>query len=373
VYITPANGCRFQGRFTLAGDATADTGTAEDMAITAPYWVKIERDASNNFNGYYSSDGVNWVAMSWNPRNTAMPADVYIGLALTSHNSGVNCTAVFSNVQTTGTVSPQTWMQEAIGVEMPSNEAEQMYVVLNGSAVVYNGDPDAALTDEWTEWPIELQEFADQGVDLIDVSTLGIGFGDRDNPQPGGSGVVYFDDIRLYSPEPPEPEGLMLENASFELPGTEKQIGFDNVPGWSSDTEVADSGVESDWPGSTDGAWAGFMMGSDPSIWNLTDHVIASGDEFILLVDLQDNWTDGGEPQVLISLHYDDAGARVTVASATVTPSDQSEGGWSEFSVSFAADDVPDSIGKLIGIEIDNVSETDSWIGIDNLRLVFAE
>jgi len=38
--------------------------------------------------------------------------------------------------------------------------------------------------------------------------------------------------------------------------------------------------------------------------------------------------------------------------------------------VSFAADDVPDSAGKLLGIEIDNVSATDSWIGVDNVRLV---
>jgi len=206
VYITPGNGCRFQARLTTSVDATSDTDvvTTEQTAITAPYWVKIER-TGNNFNGYYSSDGVNWVSMSWNPQNTSMPTDVYIGLAVTSHNSGVNCTAVISNVQTTGTVSPQAWTQETIGVEMPSNDVAQMYVVLDGSAVVYNDDPDATLTDEWTEWNIDLQEFADQGVGLTDVNTLGIGFGDRDNPQPGGAGVVFFDDIRLYPPIP-EPQ-----------------------------------------------------------------------------------------------------------------------------------------------------------------------
>ena len=111
------------------------------------------------------------------------------------------------------------------------------------------------------------------------------------------------------------------------------------------------------------------MMGSDPSAYNLTDYVISAGEEFTLLVDLQDNWTSDGAPEVMISLYYDDAGARVTVASATVTPSDQAEGGWAEFSVSFAADDVPDSIGKAIGVEIDNISATDSWIGMENVRL----
>ncbi len=206
VYITPGNGCSFQGRLTIAGEATADTdvATTEQTAITAPYWVRIERDTSNNFNGYYSNDSTNWIPMSWNPQSTAMPSDVYIGLAVTSHNSGATCTAVFSNVQTTGTVSPQIWTQEAIGVDMPSNNAELIYVVLDGSAVVYNDNPNATQTDEWTQWNIDLQEFADQGVELTNVDTIGIGFGDRDNPQPGGLGVVYFDDIRLYSLPPSE-------------------------------------------------------------------------------------------------------------------------------------------------------------------------
>jgi len=84
------------------------------------------------------------------------------------------------------------------------NSPEQMYVVLNDSAVVYHDDPEAVMAIDWTEWRIALQEFADQGVNLADVNTIGIGFGDRSNPQAGGSGTMYFDDIRLYPP-PPEP------------------------------------------------------------------------------------------------------------------------------------------------------------------------
>jgi hypothetical protein len=201
VFITPGSGCRFQARLITSADATGNTdeATDEELAITAPYWVKIER-TGNTFNGYYSSDGTNWVALSWNPQNNVMPNNVYIGLAVTSHNANETCTAVFSGVETTGTISSQVWTQRAIGLEMPSNEAVPMYVVLNGSAVVYNDNPAASQIDEWTEWNIDLQEFAAQGVDLADVDELGIGFGDRDNPQVGGSGVVYFDDIRLYPP-----------------------------------------------------------------------------------------------------------------------------------------------------------------------------
>jgi len=208
VCVTPGNGCRFQGRLTPGSSATSDTGveTPEQTAITAPYWVKLERDAAGNFNGYYSSDGVSWQAMTWNPQRISMPTNVYIGLALTSHNPGVTCTAEFSNVQTTGTVTPMIWTHEAIGAAMATNDAEPMYVALNGNAVVVHDNPNAALIDTWTQWNIDLQAFADQGVNLSNVNTIAIGFGDKKNPQAGGSGTAYFDDIRLYRPAPTEPE-----------------------------------------------------------------------------------------------------------------------------------------------------------------------
>ncbi len=81
-----------------------------------------------------------------------------------------------------------------------SNAAEQMYVVLNDSAVVTHYNPDAALTRSWTAWNIDLQAFADQSVNLSNVNTMTIGFGNRNNPTAGGSGMMYFDDIRLYAP-----------------------------------------------------------------------------------------------------------------------------------------------------------------------------
>ena len=66
--------------------------------------------------------------------------------------------------------------------------------------MVYHDNPNASQINEWTEWRIDLQEFADLGVDLTDVESIGIGFGERNNPQAGGSGVVFFDDVRLYRP-----------------------------------------------------------------------------------------------------------------------------------------------------------------------------
>ena len=82
------------------------------------------------------------------------------------------------------------------------NAAETMYVVLNGSATVTNDNPDAAQADTWTAWNIDLQAFADQGVNLNNVNSITLGFGNRSNPVAGGSGMVFFDDIRLYATSP---------------------------------------------------------------------------------------------------------------------------------------------------------------------------
>jgi len=98
-----------------------------------------------------------------------------------------------------------------------NNAAEPMYVALNGNAIVYNDNPDAALITEWTQWNIDLQAFADQGVNLANVNTIAIGFGDKTNPQPGGSGKMYFDDIAVGHPIKVEIDTRnILTNGGFE-------------------------------------------------------------------------------------------------------------------------------------------------------------
>jgi hypothetical protein len=89
------------------------------------------------------------------------------------------------------------------------NIDEQMYLVLEDSdststviceKVIY-GDSLLDLNlqlEDWQEWNIDLDDFTD--VDLTDVQKIYIGFGDRNNPQLGGAGVVYFDDLLLFQP-----------------------------------------------------------------------------------------------------------------------------------------------------------------------------
>jgi len=102
--------------------------------------------------------------------------------------------------------SRRDWTVEGVGVlsiwfyGVASNAAEPMYVALNGNAVVTHDNPNAAQIEAWTEWTIDLQAFADQGVNLANVNTIAIGLGNKKNPAAGGSGTMYFDDIRLYRP-----------------------------------------------------------------------------------------------------------------------------------------------------------------------------
>jgi len=121
-----------------------------------------------------------------------------------------NSILMYSEVENTLTY-PRDWTEEGVGVLSiwfrgdSDNAAEPMYVALNGSAVVTHDNPNAAQIDTWTQWTIDLQAFADQGVNLANVNTIAIGFGDKNNPLAGGSGMMYFDDIRLYRPAEPAP------------------------------------------------------------------------------------------------------------------------------------------------------------------------
>jgi hypothetical protein len=92
---------------------------------------------------------------------------------------------------------PRDWTEKGVDTltiwfrGSSANAAETLYVALNDSAVVNNENPDAAQRGGWTEWSIPL-----------DVNTIAIGLGDKNNPVAGGSGTIYIDDIRLYPPAP---------------------------------------------------------------------------------------------------------------------------------------------------------------------------
>jgi hypothetical protein len=200
ICVTPGNGVASVVRV----DTDGESYTSNQTGITAPLWVKLERDLAGDFTVSHSADGSSWLSLEdFTSQRIQMGAAVYVGLAVTSRNADATCQAVFSNVSITGNVSQQQWMDQDIGIM--SNDPEPIYIAISNStgtpAVVYNDDPNAAATNIWTEWVIPLQDFEDQGLILTDVDRIAIGIGTKGNiTTPGGSGKMYIDDIRLYRP-----------------------------------------------------------------------------------------------------------------------------------------------------------------------------
>jgi len=205
VYATPGNGVRYQARLMTDAAAVSDTAvaTAEQIALRAPVWIKMERSGSN-FSGSYSTDGVKWTAMTWNPQAINMSAaSVYLGLCATSHNANALTTGEFTNVAMTGGVTGG-WEVAEIGVAQPSNTPGQLYVVVQDSAgkskVVNHPDPAVTTAGTWQQWRIPLSEFTAAGVKLTAVKKLSLGVGDRANPKAEGAGLLYIDDLGFGHP-----------------------------------------------------------------------------------------------------------------------------------------------------------------------------
>jgi len=207
-FMRPDGGVRFNRRLEV-GDTTSNS---VENGLEFPRWVKLERDVSGLFTASHSADGVTWLPVDdinmGSSTSVQMNSVVYIGVVLSSNNTAETCEAVLSNVQVTGATTGE-WQSRDIGIL--ANAAEPLYVAVSSKAgtpaVVVHDDPAAAQNDIWTEWIIPLQAFADQGVDLADVDRIAIGLGTRGNmTTPGGSGKMFFDDIRLYRKRDTEAE-----------------------------------------------------------------------------------------------------------------------------------------------------------------------
>jgi hypothetical protein len=155
---------------------------------------------------------------------------------------------------------------------------------------------------------------------------------------------------------------IFVENFSFEEPGTVKQLNFEDVPGWHTDSLATDSGVETGWT-PTDGDWTCFLKGINPFVWQLTDHTIAEADDIELVVDARITWA---ALTMEMFFFYDDNGTKIIFAGDDYELTEVMD----IYGTRFAAAAFPQSIGKKLGIGFDNTTElADSWIGLDNVRL----
>ncbi len=197
--VTPDNSCSFQYRNATGGASGSVNWPTGVAAVKAPYWVRVTRTA-NTFKAESSADGKTWTALT--PDQTiTMTTNVYIGVAVTSHNATLYSTAEFSNVATTGTVTG-AWQNASIGVTQWSNGAAPLYVTVTDKAgkskTVVNPNAGAVSASVWTQWPIAFSDLA--GVNLAAVKKLTIGAGDRANPKAGGAGKLFLDDIGFGKP-----------------------------------------------------------------------------------------------------------------------------------------------------------------------------
>ena len=123
----------------------------------------------------------------------------------------VNEAGVTNSEATMTLTAPRDWTQAGVS-ELSlwfrggsDNAADPLYVAVSNNAgsaaVVAHDDPSAATVRSWTQWRIPLQAFADQGINLTNVDKIAIGVGTKAGVAgSGGSGTMYFDDIRLYRP-----------------------------------------------------------------------------------------------------------------------------------------------------------------------------
>ena len=89
--VTPGKNNNFQRRAAAGG---ASSGTA-GAVVAAPYWVKLTRSGTT-VTAYESSDGVTWGTVG--TATIALPADVLVGLAVSSHSTSTVATATFEQV-----------------------------------------------------------------------------------------------------------------------------------------------------------------------------------------------------------------------------------------------------------------------------------
>ena len=175
-------------------------------------------------------------------------------------------------------------------------------------------------------------------------------------------GTLYVAEVKVSADHQ-----VILVNPSFELPGINKQPGFGDVPGWSTDSEPIASGVEPGYK-PTDGNWTAYLKGRDPAIWNLTNQIIrGEGDTFTLTLDARRIVTGSsydGAQKLTISLYYDDAGTRVPLVTKTVGL----KTGMQTFSIAFTAPADSPAIGNSLGIELSN--KVSLYVGVDNLSMV---
>ena len=97
--VSPGKGLAFQRRVSTGGLSTSTSG----FTGTAPAYVRLSRTGST-ITAAFSFDGSSWTTVGSD--TFAMPATIYVGLAVSSHVYGTLATATFANTAMTAASQP---------------------------------------------------------------------------------------------------------------------------------------------------------------------------------------------------------------------------------------------------------------------------
>ena len=288
-------------------------------------------------------------------------------------------------------------------------------LIANGGMLQWEWRATAPIGDPNTDERGELVERVTHNFDLTEEWTYVIA---TEVAPPGAQGATVIfgttwgginldvDDasyIEVEAPAPPsnyvtstDQGGLVpIINRDFSEPNDGKHTAFDietsrkqdepffgfmttDVPGWTTDVSVKDSGIEVG--GDPNYGYSAFLMGGysewdddpnwvEPSVWQILPYKIQEGDQFRLAVDARHIWTVEGVPvELKMRLFYVDInGSRQELASQIVDLTEAWEWGTYVLDVT----ELPEiAVGKILGIELQNIAERSSWIHVDNVSLI---
>ena len=206
LFVEPDPRTRLTQRLHLGQD-TATVVVTDVGETPLPTWIRLSRQGFT-FKAERSSDGASWRALTddagASSANIAMTDPVYIGLVVCSHVSGQFAEATYSNVSTTGNVTPAGPFTQSQDIGIASNAAAPLYLRLEDTAghvasMTHPDGADAVTISTWTPWDIQLSELA--GVNLAGIKAMTLGLGDPQGPQTGAKGMLLVDDIQLRQDE----------------------------------------------------------------------------------------------------------------------------------------------------------------------------
>jgi RHS repeat-associated protein len=127
------------------------------LSASLPYWVKLVR-SGNNFSGYMSIDGVNWVQLG-STQIVDMAQNVYVGLTTDSNNNSYLGTATLDNVSLSSVTSPAPTISGiaplggAVGSQVTISGAN-FGATQGGSGVLLNASP--VIVNSWSSTSITI-------------------------------------------------------------------------------------------------------------------------------------------------------------------------------------------------------------------------